>query len=99
MTLDLVHSRALRRHGNAKVVTVIYVGSALRHIILTYPSARGLLLQYHTTTSLQSKILFEIIFYTTANQQDPTSTRSVLDDLLYIYNRHNGIGDDTKLGY
>ena len=25
--------------------------------------------------------------------------RSVLDDLLYIYNRHNGIGGNTKLNY
>ena len=25
--------------------------------------------------------------------------RSVLDDLLYIYNHHNGIGGDTKIIY
>ena len=63
------------------------------------PKCSRLLLQYHTTTSLQSEILFKIIFYTTTNQQDPTSMRSVLDDLLYIYNHHNGIGGDTKIRY
>ena len=102
------HARGLCIDKHVEAVAVICKVSALGHVKLSFPSARGLLLSSHNHHTLEvckkyyqsaNQNFIQITFYREANQQDSTSMRGVLDDFFYIYNHSNGVSGDTKIGY